>query len=110
MLAEPAHGFEVKTDRNRRQWGDSGTDQVRVDYQLQGVWYMLLTGLPRWDYAVWDTDVWSGTAVESKETVGWNGFGRWLKWRIRHSVVGEQFCFAMGTSWGSPMNMTPAVP
>lgn len=67
-------------------------------------------GYARWDYAIWDTDVWAGTAVESKESVGWNGFGRWLKWRVQHSVAGEQFGFMQGTAWASPMNLLPQAP
>ena len=67
-------------------------------------------GYARWDYAVWDTDVWAGTAVESKETVGWNGFGRWLKWRLQHQVAAEQFGFVQGTAWASPMNLLPQAP
>ena len=67
-------------------------------------------GYSRWDYMVWDTGVWGGTAVEAKTTVGWNGFGRWLKWRLQHEVVGEQFGFVLATAWGQPLNLAPSVP
>lgn len=53
VLADKKHGLEVKTSRTLDGWGESGSDQVPVDYQLQCHWYMACTDMDRWDVAAY---------------------------------------------------------
>jgi hypothetical protein len=60
--------------------------QIRYDFDLQE----LLTspayteaGLAEWDSAIWDIDVWQGTAQSYLETIGLSGMGRHLAIAIR---------------------------
>lgn len=45
-------GYEGKTARTDRGWGEPGTDQIPQDYVLQVQHYMLLTAIPVFDVAV----------------------------------------------------------
>lgn len=45
-------GYEGKTARTDRGWGEPGTDQIPQDYVVQVQHYMVLTGLPVFDVAV----------------------------------------------------------
>jgi len=56
LISSPAGvwGLEIKTTgaRNAADWGDEGTDQIPEVYLCQCHWYMMLTGMKRWDVAV----------------------------------------------------------
>lgn len=47
-------GLEVKTAQsiNRSQWGERGTDQIPLAYQVQCHWYMGFYDVPKWEIAV----------------------------------------------------------
>jgi putative phage-type endonuclease len=47
-------GLEVKTGDKftADSWGEPGSDEVPIEYRAQSVWYMHVTDLPRWDFAV----------------------------------------------------------
>lgn len=51
---KPNHGLEIKTAgiRQLNRWGEPGTDEVPEEYLVQCQWYMLITGLTRWDLIV----------------------------------------------------------
>jgi putative phage-type endonuclease len=55
VVSPERYGLEIKSSRSSQGWGDSGTDQVPVDYQLQSMWYAMVLDLPRWDVAVFLT-------------------------------------------------------
>ena len=48
------YGLEVKTAgiRSAHRWGESGTQVFPIEYRIQCLWYMNVTGLRRWDIAV----------------------------------------------------------
>lgn len=52
LAIDREHGLEIKTAgyRMRAQWGDDA-DNVPMHYLMQCHWYMILTGLPRWNLA-----------------------------------------------------------
>lgn len=47
-------GLEIKTAQsiNRSQWGERGTDQIPLVYQIQCHWYMGFYDVDRWEVAV----------------------------------------------------------
>lgn len=47
-------GLEIKTAQsiNRSQWGERGTDQIPLAYQVQCHWYMGFYDVPKWEVAV----------------------------------------------------------
>ena len=47
-------GLEIKTAQsiNRSQWGERGTDQIPLVYQIQCHWYMGFYNVDRWEVAV----------------------------------------------------------
>ena len=55
------HGLEIKTSRGYDGWGESGQTVTGLDaagvmppyYSTQCLWYMAVTGLSRWDMAVY---------------------------------------------------------
>jgi predicted phage-related endonuclease len=49
-----ARGLEIKTASPylSHEWGDAGTDQVPVQYTVQCMWSMHVTGVDLWDLAV----------------------------------------------------------
>lgn len=53
--ANPSHGLECKTSRRTDDWGPQGSDLAPMDAITQSNWYMAVTGLPRWDIAVFLT-------------------------------------------------------
>jgi predicted phage-related endonuclease len=55
VLADPVYGLECKTSRNADEWGESGTDVVPVEFQIQSAWYMMVMDCQRWDVAVFLT-------------------------------------------------------
>lgn len=65
--------------------------------------------LARWDIGVWDTSYWSGSSLELHSALGWNGFGRWLAWRVSHAVIGEQFGLLLGTVTARALTAAPEV-
>jgi hypothetical protein len=46
-------GVDAKTSRPTKGWGEPLSDQVPMHIGLQMHWYMTVTGLPRWDIAVY---------------------------------------------------------
>lgn len=47
-------GYEGKCAglRVAHRWGETGTDEVPIEYVVQSLWYMWITALSRWDIAV----------------------------------------------------------
>lgn len=45
-------GWEAKTARTDRGWGEPGTDQIPQEYLIQCQHYMVLTAIPVWDVSV----------------------------------------------------------
>jgi putative phage-type endonuclease len=45
-------GYEGKTARTDRGWGEPGTDQIPQEYLIQVQHYLLITGYVAWDVAV----------------------------------------------------------
>lgn len=66
--------------------------------------------LSRWDDAVWDTDVWSFEALETKECVGLAAVGRWIRWRVEHSALGEKFGLLLGKVRALILHNEPGAP
>jgi putative phage-type endonuclease len=52
LIPDAQRGYEGKTARTDKGWGEPGTDQVPEDYVLQVQHYMLLTELPVFDIVV----------------------------------------------------------
>jgi putative phage-type endonuclease len=50
----PVAGLEIKTAdiRNLSEWGAEDTDEVPITYLCQCLWYLGITGLPKWHLAV----------------------------------------------------------
>lgn len=48
-------------------------------------------GFSIWDAFVWDTDTWSVSGLERHIFAGLDAFGRWVRLKLRHAVLGERF-------------------
>lgn len=44
-----------------------------------------------WDVAFWDVDFWASQEFDWHVAIGVHGMGRWIRPRVEHQVVGEQF-------------------
>lgn len=48
--------------------------------------------LALWNTAVWDTDLWSDfNSAEVRESLGIDAYGRWIRIRLTHDVLGQGF-------------------
>ena len=83
--------LEAKTSRSDEDWGESGTDQVPVYYQVQGLWYCAVTGLDRVDFAVLFTlsEKFARYKVERDDVALARIVDHCRAWWERHIVGGE---------------------
>ena len=90
-IAEPGSvdgwGLEAKTDRNHRSWEQA----VPLHVQVQCQWYLLITGLDRWDVAVYlkGRDDWRSYSLDADEQVQTHLYRTARQWWDRH-VVGHE--------------------
>lgn len=64
----------------------------------------------RWDFAIWDTDLWSVASIDQHVAVGLNGFGRWIRPIVTHAMLGERFGLGVLRITAYPLNIDPSVP
>lgn len=64
----------------------------------------------RWGIAVWDVDRWSSPSYDQHVAVGINAQGRWIKPKIQHSTLGEQFALGTCRVTAYPLNNAPGNP
>jgi hypothetical protein len=74
-----------------------------LDFDLTG-------GLAQWDVAVWDSAEWSENVAEQHKAVGLLAYGRWIRWRLQHEGIGEQFGFIRGSVTAHIRGAFPASP
>lgn len=92
FLHEP-EGLECKTTRylDPDAWGEPGTHQIPISYRIQCIWYLRLSGLERWNLAVWSTlqDRLELYVVERDLEVETALVARARQWWERHVLEGE---------------------
>jgi len=70
----------------------------------------LTSNRTRWNFFKWGQAKWSSATLEQHLAVGLEGYGRWLRWRLQHSAVGEQFGLAVGQPRARYDSDAPEIP
>lgn len=88
----PERGLEAKTvgSRNADKWGPHGSQDIPVEYWVQVVWYMHVTGLPRWDVAVWIEEDFRVYPFERELDVEEGLVERVTEWREKYFLAGVE--------------------
>lgn len=64
-------------------------------------------GFAVWGGSTWGGTVWGAGQAEKHQAVGISGYGRWIRIRIRHGGLGEQFGLLGWTVEASPVPSSP---
>ncbi len=61
-----------------------------------------------WGTGKWDKATWAAIGVEAHQTLGLDGYGRWIRPKVVHQQTGEQFGFNGWTVEAFPEGLDPA--
>ncbi len=119
-ITSPYHGYDSAMEKH---WDrvDLGV-HIRSNMTLAGISIdtpsgsgdrqtvdSLTGGFSRFDVAIFDTDVFSGNAIEQHIAIGINENGRWASWNFTHDTLDEQFGFEAGSISGVETGRFPAI-